>query len=80
MDVAPRRNSVVVTKVAVGWPAARAGLKVGDRIQTVGGRWTDTVADLLDALSYCRPGLPAEVVVLRSGKLRKASVHPAWGF
>jgi hypothetical protein len=43
---------VMVREVIDGTPAAKAGLKVGDRLLTFDNRWTDTVADCYDAARY----------------------------
>jgi hypothetical protein len=59
---------VDVTVVLPGSPAAKAGLKAGDRLLTIDGRWTDSVADCYVAASFVRPGTEARLVVLRGGK------------
>ena len=70
---------VVVKDVLAGGPAAAAGLKVGDRLLTVDGRWTDTVSDTFLAASLVKPGKKAVVVVKRDGKDVKLTVKPAKG-
>lgn len=60
-------------------PAAAAGLKAGDRILTIDGRWTDTLADAYQAASFVKPGRPAVVVVKRDGKEVKLTVSPKTG-
>src|SRR5262245_47975411 len=47
---------VTVTKVMPGGPAAAAGLKEGDRVLTIDGRWTDSVADTFNAAAGVKPG------------------------
>ena len=61
-------------------PAAAGGLKVGDRILTLEGRWTDSVADCYRAASYVRAGTAARLVVLRDGKEVELTVKVAAGF
>lgn len=70
---------VVVEKVLDGGAAAAAGLKPGDRLLTVNGRWTDTVADTFTAAGSVKPGKEAAVVVRRDGQEVKLTVKPAKG-
>jgi hypothetical protein len=70
---------VTVTKVLAGGPAARGGLKEGDRLLTIDGRWTDSVADTFAAAGHVRPGTTVPVVVKRGGKEVKLEVKPASG-
>ncbi|MCC6417124.1 MAG: PDZ domain-containing protein [Gemmataceae bacterium] len=59
---------VDVKAVVPEGPAAKAGLKAGDRLLTLDGRWTDTVVDTYRAASHVRPGSTARLVVRRDGK------------
>jgi hypothetical protein len=59
---------LLVETVAKGGPAEQGGLLPGDRLALLNKRWTDTRADLLDALEAIRPGQKVPVVVERSGK------------
>jgi hypothetical protein len=59
---------VVVNKVLEGSAASKAGLKAGDRLLTLDGRWTDSVADCYLAASFVRPGQHAVLVIRRDGK------------
>jgi hypothetical protein len=70
---------VVVSEVLQGGPAAAAGLKAGDRLLTLDGRWTDTVADCYKAAGAVRPGTSAPVTVLRDGKELELTVRVAAG-
>jgi hypothetical protein len=70
---------VDVKAVLTGGPAADAGLKTGDRILTIDGRWTDSLADAYQAASFVKPGTPAVVVVKRDGKEVKLTVSPKTG-
>jgi hypothetical protein len=71
---------VVVKEVIADGPAAKAGLKAGDRLLTLDGRWTDTVPDLFDAASRVKPGSTVTLVVKRDGKEIKLEVKPTAGF
>lgn len=70
-DVEP---GVYVRDVMDGTPAAKAGLKAGDRLLTFDNRWTDTVADCYQAASYIRPGTTVNATILRDGKEMKLKI------
>lgn len=70
---------VPVVAVAEGSPADRGGLKPGDVITTLDGRWTASVADVFAAAADAEPGRAAEVVILRDGKEMTLTVTPADG-
>lgn len=70
---------VVVTEVSEGGPAAAGGLRIGDRLLTLDGRWTDGVADTFTAASAAKPGKAVALVVKRDGKELKLTVTPGQG-
>lgn len=70
---------VRVSDVFADSPAATAGVKAGDRLLTVDGRWTDSVADCYDAAADAKPGRPTEIVLRRDGQEVKLTVTPAAG-
>jgi membrane-associated protease RseP (regulator of RpoE activity) len=70
---------VTVKKVVPGSAAAEAGLKPGDRILTLDGRWTDSVEDLYAAAGAVKAGTPAVVKVKRAGKEVELKVTPMTG-
>lgn len=70
---------VLVEQVLPGSAAAEGGLKAGDRLLTLDGRWTDSVADTFVAASAVKPGRAVPVVVLRDGQEVKFMVKPAKG-
>ncbi|HEY1377046.1 MAG TPA: aspartyl protease family protein [Gemmataceae bacterium] len=70
---------VTVAEVFAGSAAARAGVKAGDRLLTLDGRWTDTVTDCFAAAEDVKPGQPAEIRLLRNGAEVKLTVTPAAG-
>jgi hypothetical protein len=78
-DAQDEDAGVTVKEVVAGSAAAAGGLKAGDRILTLDGRWTDSVADALVATSLVKPGREAAVVVKRGGKEVKLTVKPAKG-
>jgi hypothetical protein len=72
-------SGVPVVAVAAGSPAEAAGLKPGDALTELDGRWTTSVADAFAAAAGVRPGRAVEAVVRRDGKALTLSVTPADG-
>jgi hypothetical protein len=70
---------VTLKSVLPGGPADRAGLKAGDRLLTLDGRWTDSLPDLYHAAGAVKPGTAVPVKVLRAGKEIELKVTPAAG-
>ncbi|HEV3258471.1 MAG TPA: PDZ domain-containing protein [Gemmataceae bacterium] len=70
---------VTVKEVLAGSAAAAGGLKAGDRLLTLDGRWTDNLPDAYLAASYVKPGTAAQVVVKRGGKELQLTVKPRLG-
>ena len=70
---------VIVIKLLANGPAAQAGLKEGDRLLTLGGRWTDSVADTFRAAGAIKSGTPTVAVVQRDGKELKLTIKPISG-
>jgi hypothetical protein len=69
---------VTVKDVMAGSAAAKAGVKSGDRLLTLDGRWTDTVADVYLASGLISLDRPVAAQVLRDGKKMelKLTVRP----
>ena len=78
-DAGDEADGVTVTAVLPGGAAATAGLRAGDRLLTLDGRWTDTIADLYAAAGYVKPGTTAAVLVKRAGKDVELKVRPTAG-
>ena len=74
-DKGDEAAGVVVEEVYVESPAARAGLRKGDRLLTLDGRWTDTVLDCFTAASHVQPGSTASITIRRDGKDLELTVH-----
>ena len=70
---------VPIAAVVAGSPADKGGLKPGDVITTLDGRWTASIADVFAAAADAEPGRAADVVILRDGKEMTLSVTPAEG-
>jgi S1-C subfamily serine protease len=78
-DAKDEAAGVTVKDVLAESPAAAGGLKPGDRLLTLDGRWTDSVGDTFSAASTVKPGRPVILTVTRDGKEVKLSVKPAKG-
>jgi Aspartyl protease/PDZ domain len=78
-DEADEEAGVTVKDVLADGAAAVGGLKAGDRLLTLDGRWTDSVADTFAAVSAVKPERSVAVVVKRDGKEVKLTVKPAKG-
>jgi regulator of sigma E protease len=63
----PTRPTLVVSRVEAGYPAARAGIRPGDRVLSVDGRLVRDWTQLHQAISP-RAGRPVTVVVERGGR------------
>ncbi len=72
-------RGVAIRTVRPGSPAEAAGLKAGDLLTTLDGRWTTTAADAYAAAHGAAPARPSEAIVLRDGQELKFSVRPVDG-
>lgn len=70
---------VTIKTVMEGSAAQKAGLKPGDRLLTIDGRWTDSVGDTYQAAGFVKAGKAVSVVIKRDGKEMKLTVTPATG-
>jgi S1-C subfamily serine protease len=70
---------VAIKLVRPGSPADQGGLKAGDVLTTLDGRWTSNAADAYLAADGATPGQGVEAVVLRDGKEMKVQVKPVGG-
>lgn len=72
-------EGVRVAQVYAKSAAEAAGLRAGDRIMTIDGRWTDSIVETFEALAQVRPGQAAPVVVVREGRQITLTVQPRAG-
>lgn len=70
---------VAVDAVTPGGAADAAGLKAGDRLLTIDGRWTDGVSECYAAAALARPNRPVRVGVRRGGAEKTVVVTPRAG-
>jgi hypothetical protein len=78
-EAGDEKDGVDVKEVTPGGAAEKAGLKRGDRLLTLDGRWTDSLADLYEAAGYVKPGTRVVVRIKRGGKEMDLQVTPAKG-
>jgi membrane-associated protease RseP (regulator of RpoE activity) len=72
-------SGVTINEVWPGGAAAVAGLRAGDRLLALDGRWTDSVADCYAAAGYVKPGTEIRIVIERQGKEIEVSIKPLAG-
>ncbi len=70
---------VAIRTVRPGSPAEAAGLKPGDVLTSIDGRWTTDAADTYAAVATAAPGQAVEAVVLRDGREIRVRVEPIAG-
>jgi PDZ domain/Aspartyl protease len=70
---------VPIVKVLDRSPASMGGLKAGDLLCTVDGRWITSIADLYHAAAKVPPGRKITVIVSRDGKELSLSITPSDG-
>jgi S1-C subfamily serine protease len=71
---------VTVQHVLPQSAAADAGLKVGDRLLTLDGRWTDSVADAFEAAEKVKPGQRVTLELKRGDRRLQVEVAPRVGY
>jgi hypothetical protein len=69
-----QKDGLKITGVRDGGPAAKAGLKDGDRIVRCGSKEVGTIYDYMEIMTQYKPGDQLEVVVIRDGKEVKLDV------
>lgn len=79
-DDAGTGPGIVVAAVFEGSAAAAAGLRPQDRLLTIDGRWTDSVADAYAAAAHVAPGTAVTVAVQRGADRLTRRVTPRAGF
>jgi hypothetical protein len=70
---------VTITKIWPTSPAAAAGLKEGDRLITLDGRWINSVTDAFDAAAFSNPSETVKVVVDSNSQTRTLEIRAMIG-
>jgi hypothetical protein len=70
---------VPIRAVLAGSPAAAAGLKPGDVLTAIDGRWTTSIVDVYAAAATAAPDRDIPVVILREGREQTMTVRPKPG-
>jgi hypothetical protein len=73
------RAGVDISQVYAGSAAERAGIRPGDRLLTIDGRWSDSVIEAYQAAARCKPAKPVAVVLERVGHELTIDVTPDQG-
>jgi len=66
-------DEVVITGVKDGSPAAKAGLKEGDKIVEIDSKKVDDSTDIRNVIRQLEPGDTVQVVVMRDGKRKSVN-------
>lgn len=66
-------GGVVIDRILEGGPAERANLREKDIITKIGGRTTENLIRLSNAIMLIKPNEPAEITYIRNGDVRTAS-------
>ncbi|WP_422928009.1 PDZ domain-containing protein [Singulisphaera sp. PoT] len=73
-------RGIPVRSVLADSPASTAGLKPGDILTTIDGRWTTSIADAYAAASGVAVGKETSINVLRNGQELTLTIRPSDGF
>lgn len=75
-DYTEDEEGVLLKDVTEGGPAAKAGMKGGDRIVELNGKRVTNMATYMELISKGKPGTPIEITVMRDGKKVPLKVTP----
>jgi membrane-associated protease RseP (regulator of RpoE activity) len=78
-EVGDDEDGVDLKSVVPGSAADKAGLKRGDRLLVIDGRWTDSLPDQYEAAGKVKPGSTVVVKLKRDGKQIEVKVTPVKG-
>jgi S1-C subfamily serine protease len=67
---------VTVAHVTLGGPASRAGLRKDDGIEAINGEPVKSSEDLMDMIYALKPGVKANLTLVRGGKQLTMNVVP----
>jgi S1-C subfamily serine protease len=72
-----RKSALLVSAVQAESPAAKAGLRVGDILLSLGDRPILEPADLMEALGSARPGAELAISLIRAGEKKELTALPS---
>ena len=72
-------RGVRAAEVTADSPASAAGIKAGDLLLSIDGRWTTSIDDVFAAAADLTPGKDAKVVVRRDGEDIALTLRPEDG-
>jgi S1-C subfamily serine protease len=67
-------KGIVVRQVVPGGPAAHSGLRMGDKIEAVGGRSVDSLDDVQDIVEAHEPGATVDLLIERASRQQTVMV------
>ena len=70
---------VPIKEVLEGSPAQISGIKPGDVLTTLDGRWTTSIHDVYAAAASIEPGKTVKAVILRDGEEKSVEITPREG-
>lgn len=69
-------SGVIVTGVLQDGPAAKAGIRPGDVITSIGNHQVQSVGDLMSTIAGLTPNVPVDIQMERHGELQTISITP----
>ncbi|MGI9473836.1 MAG: M28 family peptidase [Rubripirellula sp.] len=77
VSLSDRDNQVVISGVSPGGPAERAGMRLGDRLDKLGGKPVTSSSDVLELMRNRSPGQKLTVRLSRDGEMITMTVELA---
>jgi hypothetical protein len=78
-QVSDEEAGVAIEEVLASSAAAAAGLKKGDRLLSIDGRWTDSLHDVFDIAAHLKPGIAVPLAIRRGDKSLTLEIKPRAG-
>jgi putative serine protease PepD len=80
MELKDGKDSVVIKSVLPSGPAARAGLKTGDKIEEIQGKPVATAAEIHRLATYLKEGQTLQFKITRGSEPQVLSITLGEGF
>jgi serine protease Do len=79
IEIKEGKDTVEVSAVLAGSPAAKAGVKTGDQITQIKGKAVKTHADMQKRTAELKPGDSVTLTVVRSGEDHEITIKAGEG-